>query len=47
LTVEDTTFQFLLASKEEIDSGFLNLFKEALTNHGIGAKTAVGYGYFR
>ena len=47
LTVEDTTFQFLLASKEEIDSGFVNLFKEALTNHGIGAKTAVGYGYFR
>jgi len=46
LTVEDTTFQFLLASKEEIDSGFVNLFKEALTNHGIGAKTAVGYGYF-
>jgi len=47
LTVEDTTFQFLLGSKEEIDSGFVNLFKEALTNHGIGAKTAVGYGYFR
>ncbi|NJO03736.1 MAG: hypothetical protein HC880_20560, partial [Bacteroidia bacterium] len=21
--------------------------KDALTNHGLGAKTAVGYGYFR
>jgi CRISPR-associated protein Cmr6 len=46
LTVEDTTFQFLLGFKDEVDSGFVNLFKEALTNHGIGAKTAVGYGYF-
>jgi CRISPR-associated protein Cmr6 len=46
LTVKDTTFQFLLASKDEVDSGFINLFKEALTNHGTGAKIAVGYGYF-
>jgi len=46
LTVEDTTFQFLIASKEEIDKNFITLFEEALQNHGIGAKTAVGYGYF-
>jgi len=45
LTVEDTTFQFLIASKEEIDKSFITLFEEALQNHGIGAKTAVGYGY--
>jgi CRISPR-associated protein Cmr6 len=46
LTIEDTIFQFLIGFKDEVDSGFIGLFKEALTNHGIGAKTAVGYGYF-
>jgi len=46
LTVEDTTFEFFIASKETLDNGFIDLFKEALINHGIGAKTAVGYGYF-
>jgi len=46
LTVEDTTFQFLIGFKDEVDNSFTKLFKEALTEHGIGAKTAVGYGYF-
>ena len=46
LTVEDTTFQFLIGFKDKVDKGFVDLFKEALTEHGIGAKTAVGYGYF-
>ena len=47
LTVENTTFQFLIGFKDEKDENFINLFKEALTEHGIGAKTAVGYGYFK
>ena len=46
LTVEDTTFQFFIASKETIDQSFINIFKEALQNQGIGSKTAIGYGYF-
>jgi CRISPR-associated protein Cmr6 len=52
LTIKKATFQFLLASKD----GNLTTLKiqektieewltEALENHGIGAKTAVGYGY--
>ncbi|MBD3795673.1 MAG: type III-B CRISPR module RAMP protein Cmr6 [Epsilonproteobacteria bacterium] len=45
LTVENTTFEFFIASKEKIDESFITLFKEALREHGIGAKTAVGYGY--
>jgi len=47
LTIENTTFQFLIGFKDEKDENFINLFKEALTEHGIGAKTAVGYGYFK
>lgn len=53
LTVADTYFQFIIGTKQE---GLLNELlegksiiewtKEALINHGIGAKTAVGYGYF-
>ena len=46
VAVEDTTFKFMVASKEKIDNSFIALFKEALETHGIGAKTAVGYGYF-
>ena len=46
LTVENTAFQFLIGFKDEIDKSFIKLFREALTEHGIGAKTAVGYGYF-
>ena len=47
LTVEDTKFNFFIASKEQIEQEFIDLFKKALTEHGIGAKTAVGYGYFK
>jgi CRISPR-associated protein Cmr6 len=52
LTVKNTTFQFLLASKDtsfEVlkikDKTIDQWLKDALENHGIGAKTAVGYGY--
>jgi CRISPR-associated protein Cmr6 len=55
LTVKDTPFQFLLGSKEwnlELetlwDGKTLGWWLEnALAEHGIGAKTAVGYGYFK
>jgi len=47
-------FRFFIASKKESiekykigDKSIKEWLKEALTNHGIGAKTAVGYGYFR
>ncbi len=54
LTVKDTPFQFLLGSKEWNlesktfwDGKTLGWWLEnALSEHGIGAKTAVGYGYF-
>ncbi len=49
LTVEDTEFEFFIGCKKEIEHFDLNetekLLREALTKHGIGAKTAVGYGY--
>jgi len=51
LTVEDTTFGFLIASKENLENFMIkdktleDWFKDALQNHGIGVKTAVGYGY--
>jgi len=47
LTVENTKFQFLLASEEK---GLLDKakawLKEALKESGIGAKTSLGYGIF-
>lgn len=50
LTVENTEFQFMLGSKEDnkqlLETTFTWL-KEAIQNKGIGAKTAVGYGYFK
>ncbi|DAB30431.1 MAG TPA: type III-B CRISPR module RAMP protein Cmr6 [Sulfurimonas sp. UBA12504] len=52
LTVENTKFRFLIGAKEELKSFTIEgiaiekWLKEALQNHGIGAKTAVGYGYF-
>jgi CRISPR-associated protein Cmr6 len=47
LTVEDTKFQFYLVSKnEDLLKKSLELLKEALKYHGIGAKTALGYGIF-
>lgn len=55
LTVEDTAFDFYLATKKR-DSDIFNeniggstiidWIKKVLCEHGIGAKTAVGYGYF-
>lgn len=58
LTVaKDTPFQFLVGVKENVESERStyeemigkaeNLLISALTSHGIGAKTAVGYGYFK
>ena len=48
LTVEDTKFQFYLASK---DKNLLNktsqLLLQAIKNYGIGAKTSLGYGIFK
>ena len=50
LTVRDTKFQFVVGSKEKLDLYKIGgktideWLKESLTNHGIGAKTAVGYG---
>lgn len=55
LTVEDTPFRFYLLAKKECKEVFDNVIdghtiyewlKKALSEHGIGAKTAVGYGYF-
>lgn len=53
LTIQKTLFQFLLGSKEESDLRNLKIDNKnivawltaALTQKGIGAKTAVGYGY--
>jgi CRISPR-associated protein Cmr6 len=53
LTVKETKFQFLLGAREseylepKIKCKAISTWlKEALEEHGIGAKTAVGYGYF-
>ena len=47
----NTEFQFILSSKNKVRDRYLLvaecIVKHALTDHGIGAKTAVGYGYFR
>lgn len=47
LTVTNTSFEFTLMSKDKeiLDKAKVWL-KDALKTHGIGAKTAVGYGYF-
>lgn len=55
LTVKETPFQFLLGSKEWNlettqfwDGQTLGWWLEnALSDHGIGAKTAIGYGYMK
>lgn len=50
LTVANTNFQFFIGTNDNssTNEGILNevkkLLVEALQNHGIGAKTAVGYG---
>ena len=48
LTVEKTTFRFaFLAKKQELLNKLKTRFEDVLEMKGIGAKTAVGYGYFR
>lgn len=48
LTVEKTTFRFVFLAKEQEHLDHLkDRFKNALEIKGVGAKTAVGYGYFR
>lgn len=48
LTVKETTFRFVFLAKEQKYLEHLKgRFQEALELKGIGAKTAVGYGYFR
>jgi CRISPR-associated protein Cmr6 len=52
LTVENTTFRFMMGAKKGLEAFMIQGKKiedwltEALRNHGLGAKTAVGYGYF-
>lgn len=54
LTIANTTFQVLVGGrKKEMLQATIGgkdiqyWLREALTSHGIGAKTAVGYGYFK
>jgi CRISPR-associated protein Cmr6 len=53
LTVEETPFRFILGANKETlgqilkDKTVFDWLKDALQNHGIGAKTAVGYGYMK
>ncbi len=52
LTIEKTGFGFSLAlKKKEKDRELLdhtvNWLKKGLQEHGVGAKTSVGYGYFK
>lgn len=47
LTVEHTEFKFHIASKNpELLKKAKDYLIESLKEHGIGAKTAIGYGYF-
>ena len=48
LTVEETTFRFVFLAKDQDPLDELKVrFQGALKLKGIGAKTSVGYGYFR
>ena len=50
LTVEKTAFQFMIGCKEANKALLQTAFtwlESALKEHGIGAKTAVGYGYMQ
>ena len=48
LTVEKNTFRFaFLSKKQELLDKLKARFEDVLDMKGIGAKTAVGYGYFR
>ncbi|MCX7914501.1 MAG: type III-B CRISPR module RAMP protein Cmr6 [Thermodesulfovibrionales bacterium] len=47
LTVEETQFQFMILSKDKnLAEKAKSLLAEALKEHGIGAKTSLGYGIF-
>lgn len=50
LTVVNTAFQFVIGSRPQINSVYLRLaehwLKDCLEEHGLGAKTMIGYGYF-
>jgi len=49
-SVKDTSFKFNIILSDNFNDkykdDFKNLFNEMLKKHGLGAKTAVGYGYF-
>ncbi|QSZ27589.1 type III-B CRISPR module RAMP protein Cmr6 [Aceticella autotrophica] len=48
LALEKTKFNFYVASKnKKLLSIALDYLKEALLQHGIGAKTSIGYGFFK
>lgn len=48
LTVEETTFRFVFLAKDQDPLAKLkDRFQMALELKGVGAKTSVGYGYFR
>lgn len=53
LTVEATPFRFILGADQETlgqtlkNKTIIDWLKDALQKHGIGAKTAVGYGYMK
>ena len=59
LTVKNTKFNFMIAVRENINTEDTKLgigtladitkkwLEKALKEHGIGAKTAVGYGYMK
>ncbi len=47
LTLEDSEFLFLIGSKNNIDNDFIEFFKNALIEFGIGSKKSVGCGYFK
>jgi len=55
LTVSGSPFQFIIGARDKAllkeekigEKTISTWLKEALENHGIGAKTATGYGYFK
>ena len=48
LTLKDVPFRFLIYAQTAVPLDLAkNWFTEAITNLGFGAKSAVGYGYFR
>ena len=51
ITVKNTSFEFITGIKKKSDENVLDkafdYLQKALTEFGIGAKTSVGYGYFK